>query len=153
MMNEAHFHIIINHFPIILPIVGFTILMIGFILKAELVKRISYGILVVSAIMTYVTMNSGKGAEEIIEELGRSHDAIHIHEKFAETFAILSYLLGLLSIIAFWLNWKKHPFKNLSMFLVIGISMLVIYLAFGTGTSGGKISHEEIKSSVSVEKD
>ena len=152
-MNEAHFHIIINHFPIILPIVGFTILMIGFILKAELVKRISYGILVVSAIMTYVTMNSGKGAEEIIEELGRSHDAIHVHEKYAETFAILSYLLGLLSIIAFWLNWKKHPFKNLSMFLVIGISMLVIYLAFGTGKSGGEISHEEIKSSFSVEKD
>lgn len=152
-MNDAHFHIIINHFPIILPIVGFTILMIGFILKAELVKRISYGILVVSAIMTYVTMNSGKGAEEIIEELGRNHDAIHIHEKYAETFASLSYLLGLLSFIAFWLNWKKHPFKNLSMFLVIGISMLVIYLAFGTGKSGGEISHEEIKSSVSVEKD
>lgn len=146
MMNEAHFHMIINHFPIILPIVGFSILMIGFILKAELVKRISYGILVCSAIMTYITMNSGKGAEEIIEELGRSHDSIHIHEKFAETFAMISYLLGLLSIISLWLNWKKHPFKNLSMFLVIGISMLVIYLAFGTGQSGGEISHEEIKS-------
>jgi len=152
-MNEAHFHMIINHFPIILPIVGFSILMIGFILKAELVKRISYGILVISAIMTYISMNSGKGAEEIIEELGRSHDAIHIHEKYAETFSIISYFLGLLSLLAFWLNWKKHPFKNLSMFLVIGISMLVIYLAIGTGKSGGEISHEEIKSSQPIDED
>jgi uncharacterized membrane protein len=146
MNNQAHFHLIINHFPIILPIVGFVILIIGFFLKAELVKRIAYGIFICAIATTFLAMNSGEGAEEIVEELGRNHDAIHRHEKFAETFSILSYLLGITSAIALFLNWKKHPFKNLTMFLVIGISMIVMYLASGTGYSGGEISHEEIKS-------
>ena len=153
MNNEAHFHLIINHFPIILPIVGLIILIIGFLMKAELVKRITYGIFIVAAATTFLAMNSGEGAEEIVEELGRNHHAIHEHEEHAETFALLSYVLGLFSVIALWLNWKKHPFKDLSMYLVALVSIAVLFLARGVGQSGGEISHEEIKSSFSVEKD
>lgn len=153
MNNEAHFHLLINHFPIILPFVGISILIIGFLLKAELVKRIAYGLFIVGAATTLMAMNSGEGAEEIVEELGRNHHAIHEHEEHAETFAILSYVLGLFSAIAFWLNWKKHPFKDLSMYLVALISVAVLFLARGTGQSGGEITHEEIKSSVPVEKE
>jgi uncharacterized membrane protein len=153
MNNEAHFHLLINHFPIILPFVGLVILIIGILLKAELVKRIAYGIFIVGAATSLMAMNSGEGAEEIVEELGRNHHAIHEHEEHAETFAILAYILGLFSAIAFWLNWKKHPFNDLSMYLVALISVVVLFLARGAGQSGGEISHEEIKSSFSVEKD
>jgi hypothetical protein len=153
MNNEAHFHLLINHFPIILPFVGISILIIGFLLKAELVKRIAYGIFIVGAATTLMAMNSGEGAEEIVEELGRSHHAIHEHEEKAETFAILAYVLGLFSSIAFWLNWKKHPFKDLSMYLVALISVVTLSFAHGTGKSGGEISHEEIKSSQSIDED
>ena len=153
MNNEAHFHLIINHFPIILPIVGLIILIIGFLMKAELVKRISYGIFIVAAATTFLAMNSGEGAEEIVEELGRNHHAIHEHEEHAETFALLSYVLGLFSVIALWLNWKKHPFKDLSMYLVALVSIAVLFLARGVGQSGGEISHEEIKSTISEERE
>jgi uncharacterized membrane protein len=146
MNNEAHLHLIINHFPIILPIIGCVILLLGFLLKNDVVKRISFGIFISAAIAAFFTMNSGKGAEEIVEELGRSHKAIHIHEEYAETFAIMSYVLGILSILALWFNWRKHPFKELSMFLVLGISLIVVYLASGTGQTGGEITHEEIRS-------
>lgn len=153
MNNEAHFHLIINHFPIILPIVGLIILIIGFLMKAELVKRITYGIFIVAAATTFLAMNSGEGAEEIVEELGRNHHAIHEHEEHAETFALLSYVLGLFSAIALWLNWKKHPFKDLSMYLVALVSIAVLFLARGVGQSGGEISHEEIKSTISEERE
>jgi uncharacterized membrane protein len=153
MNNEAHFHLIINHFPIILPIVGLIILIIGFLMKAELVKRITYGIFIVAAATTFLAMNSGEGAEEIVEELGRNHHAIHEHEEHAETFALLSYVLGLFSVIALWLNWKKHPFKDLSMYLVALVSIAVLFLARAVGQSGGEISHEEIKSTISEERE
>ena len=133
--------------------VGLVILIIGILLKAELVKRIAYGIFIVGAATTLMAMNSGEGAEEIVEELGRNHHAIHEHEEHAETFAILAYILGLFSAIAFWLNWKKHPFNDLSMYLVALFSVAVLFLARGTGQSGGEISHDEIKSSVPVEKE
>jgi uncharacterized membrane protein len=153
MNNEAHFHLIINHFPIILPIVGLIILIIGFLMKAELVKRITYGIFIVAAATTFLAMNSGEGAEEIVEELGRNHHAIHEHEEHAETFALLSYVLRLFSVIALWLNWKKHPFKDLSMYLVALVSIAVLFLARAVGQSGGEISHEEIKSTISEERE
>jgi len=33
-MNEAHFHLIINHFPIIILVVGMFILLSGFLIKS-----------------------------------------------------------------------------------------------------------------------
>ncbi len=152
-MNEAHFHLIINHFPIILPLVGFFLLVIGLFLKNDIVKRISLGVFIIAAIATIFTMNSGKGAEEIVEELGRSHKAIHVHEKYAETFAIMVYVLGFFSVLVFWFNWKKHPLRDLGLFLVLGISMIVVYLATGTGRTGGEITHVEIRSNQPIEKD
>jgi uncharacterized membrane protein len=144
MNNAAHFHLLINHFPIILPMVGFCLLIIGFVLKSEVVKRIAYGIFIVASATGFLAMNSGSGAEEIVERLGRKHHIIHEHEELAEKFAFMTYTLGLFSIIAFWLNWKKKPFKELSMFLVALIALVVIFLARGVGQSGGEISHKEI---------
>lgn len=144
MNNGAHFHLLVNHLPIILPFVGLTVLILGIILKAEVVKRVSYGIFVVAAISAFVAMNSGEGAEEVVEELGRNHHLIHEHEERAETFALMSYVLGLFSIIALWFNWKKHPFSNLAMYLTILVCAGTLYFAKATGTTGGEISHEEI---------
>lgn len=149
MNNAAHFHLLINHFPVILPMVGFCILIIGVFLKSEIVKRVSYGLFIVASAFTFLAMNSGSGAEEIVEKLGRSHRIIHEHEELAETFAIFSYVLGLFSILAFWLNWKKNPFKELSMYVVAIIALVVIFSARGVGQSGGEISHKEITSGFS----
>ena len=145
MNNAAHFHLLVNHLPIILPFVGLTVLILGIILKSEVVKRVSYGIFVVAAISAFVAMNSGEGAEEVVEELGRNNKLIHEHEEHAETFALLSYVLGLFSIVALWLNWKKHPFSNLVMYLTMLVCIGTLYFAKSTGTSGGEISHEEIR--------
>ena len=145
MNNAAHFHLMINHFPIILPFIGIILLILAILFKSESVKRASYFIFIFSAVSTVFAMNSGEGAEEIVEELGRSHKYIHEHEEQAETFALLAYVLGLFSIISLWLNWKKHPFANLSMYLTIIVCAGTLYFAKATGTSGGEISHEEIR--------
>ena len=144
MNNTAHFHLIVNHFPIILPFIGLIILILAIIIKTEVVKRIAYGLFVFSAISTLIAMNSGEGAEEVVEELGRNHHLIHEHEESAETFALISYVLGLFSIIALWFNWKKHPFSNLAMYLTILVCAGTLYFAKAAGTTGGEISHEEI---------
>jgi uncharacterized membrane protein len=145
MNNAAHFHLMINHFPIILPFVGLITLILAIFLKSDIVKRVSYGIFVFAAISTLFAMNSGEGAEEVVEELGRNHRLIHEHEEHAETFAILAYLLGLFSIVALWLNWKKHPFANLAMYVTILVCAGTLYFAKSTGTSGGEITHKEVR--------
>ena len=145
MKNAAHFHLMINHFPIILPLIGIIILIIAILFKSDSIKRVSFLIFILAAIATFFAMNSGEGAEEVVEELGRSHDLIHEHEEQAETFALLAYILGLFSVVALWLNWKKHPFANLAMYLTILICAGTLYFSKSTGTTGGEISHEEIR--------
>ena len=145
-MNDAHFHLVINHLPIIVPIVGALVLIIGLLINQEVVKRVSYLLFILGAIATFPTMNSGEGAEEIVEHLpNMSHELIHEHEEKAEFFAILSYLLGVISIVALWMSWKRKKFAKMIGALVFAFSIVVLFFARQTGTTGGEISHPEIR--------
>jgi uncharacterized membrane protein len=150
MNNAAHLHLLINHLPIFLPLFGLIILIIGIIFKSEIVKRISLAMFIFGGIFAFIASSTGEGVEEIVEELKRSHDLIHEHEEAAETFALLSYVLALFSIVAFWFNWKKHPFKDLSMYIALLISVIVIYFSYPTGQTGGEITHQEVSNSFKV---
>jgi uncharacterized membrane protein len=145
-MNDAHFHLVINHLPIIVPIVGAIVLIIGLLFNQEVVKRVAYLLFILGAIATFPTMNSGEGAEEVVEHLpGISHDLIHEHEEKAEFFAILSYLLGVISIVALWVSWKRKKYATMTSALVLVFSIVVLFFGSQTATSGGEISHPEIR--------
>jgi len=150
MNNAAHLHLLLNHLPIFLPLFGLIILIIGIVFKSEIVKRVSLAMFVFTGLFAFIASSTGEGAEEIVEELKRSHDLIHEHEEAAETFALLSYVLAMFSIVAFWFNWKKHPFKDLSMYIALLISVIVIYFSYPTGQSGGEITHTEVSNSFKV---
>ena len=145
-MNDAHFHLVFNHFPIIVPIVGMLILIVGFFVDSDVVKRTAFGVFIFGAIMTFPAMFTGEGAEEVAEKLpGITHDIIHEHEEKAEVFAILSYILGLLSIGALWANLKQKPFANILSIAVLLLGLVGFYLGRQVGTSGGEIRHTEIR--------
>ena len=151
-MNDAHLHMIFNHLPIILPIVGVIILIGGFLTRSEIVKRTAFLVFILGAIFTIPAFNTGEGAEEIVEEIGTKidHHFIHEHEELAETFALLSYALGFISIVALWSNYTKKSFSNLIAILVLAGSFVVVFFAQKTGTSGGEIRHTEIRKSQAV---
>lgn len=144
-MNDAHLHLLVNHFPIITPILGVLLLLLGFVFKAELIKRSAYFIFIVGAIMTVPAFSSGEGAEEVIEHMGGSHDLIHEHEEVAETFAMLSYVLGALALMALIASWRKMKFSMFAGVAVLLMAGAVIYMGKLTGTSGGEITHTEIR--------
>ena len=150
MNNAAHLHLLVNHLPIFLPLFGLIILIIGIVFKSEIVKRVSLAMFVFAGLFAFIASSTGEGAEEIVEELKRSHDLIHEHEEAAETFTLLSYVLAIFSIVAFWFNWKKHPFKDLSMYIALLISVIVIYFSYPTGQTGGEITHPEVSNSFKV---
>jgi len=147
MNNAAHLHLLVNHFPIFLPLFGLVILLIGITLKSEITKRISFGMFVFGGIFAFIASQTGEGAEDIVEGLKRSHDLIHEHEEAAEVFSLASYLLALISITALWFSWKKHPFSTLFTYITLFISIIVLYLSFATGQTGGEITHPEVSNS------
>lgn len=153
-MNEAHLHLTFNHLPLIAPIIAFLVMIGGIIFKSDVIKRTAYAVFILGAIMTIPAFVSGEGAEEIAEELpGVTHHIIHEHEEVAETFALLSYLLGVLSLIGIWSNWKGKSLSKVSTYVTVLLSIIVIFLGKQVGTSGGEIRHTEIRDSYSVDID
>lgn len=145
-MNQAHFHLMVNHLPIIFPIVGTIVLIGGFMLRSEIIKRVAYTIFIFGAIATFPAFLSGEGAEEVVENLpGVSESFIEPHEDIAKIFALLSYTLGAFSILALWSNWQQKSFKGIVSMVVLILSIVVLYFGKVTGTSGGEIRHTEIR--------
>ena len=103
-MNNAHLHLVVNHWPIIFPVVGVIVLLIGIFTKSEVSKRNAYIIFILGALSSVLAMATGEGAEEAVENLpGVAESLIKTHEEAAELFAGLSYVLGgaaLLSLVS-----------------------------------------------------
>jgi uncharacterized membrane protein len=145
-MNAPHFHLIVNHLPIVFPLVGMIVLLAGFYTKSEIVKRTSFFIFILSALAALVAMWSGEGAEEVVENItGVDERFIEVHADAALNFAVASYLLGGLSLLALWSNWKQKPYARLLPGIVLTLSMITLLLAASAGTSGGEIRHNEIR--------
>ena len=153
-MNDAHLHLAVNHLPIIIPIAAVVVLVAGFILKSEVVKRVSYFLFLVAAICTMPAFATGEGAEEVAEGLpGVTEHLIHEHEEKAEGFAILNYLLGLISLVGIWASWKQKQFAKWIAIVVFLFAIVVIIKGREVGTSGGEIRHTEIRKGAKIQEE
>lgn len=150
-MNEAHLHLAINHFPIILPIVGLLLLIAGGVLKSSILKRTAYVIYILATLFTIAAFASGEAAEDFIENLpGIEEKYMEIHEETAETFALIMYLLGGVSLLGLWTSIKRKPFAKPIGYLTILLTIIALLYAKQTGTTGGEIMHAEIRSTAAT---
>ena len=144
-MNHAHLHLILNHLSIIFPFTGLLVMIIGLTFKSESVQRTSLFIYVLGALFTITTFATGEGAEEAIEHLpGVNKVLIKTHEEVAEIFAFVSYILEGIALFGLWANWKQKQFAKFVNYVVIVSSIVLLYFAKQTGTTGGEIRHPEI---------
>ena len=150
-MNDAHLHLLINHFPIVGTVFGFGTLLVGIILKNKSVQNTSYIMFLICMIIAKVSMFTGEKAEDIVENLGISKNLIHEHEEQAETYMKLMYALAGISILALIANLKNHSKANLFAFLILILAVVTIVLSKSVGTSGGEIRHTEIRENVQPE--
>ena len=146
-MNDAHLHLVVNHFPIIGPILALGILLVGMILKNNSVKNTAYVLFIVSAIFAAFSMGTGEGAEEAVENMPTvGKQIIHEHEEMAEKLAIVLYVLGVISIAGIYLNFKNHSKAKLVSYAALVVAIVGVFFAKETGTTGGEVRHTEIRS-------
>jgi uncharacterized membrane protein len=145
-MNDAHIHLVVNHFPIIGTILGLGILITGIILKNNSVKNTAYSLFIIAAIFAFISISTGEGAEELVEDMPNiGKEIIHEHEEMAEKLAIVLYLLGIVSIVGLYTNFKNNAKANLVSYLTLIVAAVGVFLAQQTGTTGGEIRHTEIR--------
>ncbi|KAB7731212.1 hypothetical protein F5984_10440 [Rudanella paleaurantiibacter] len=145
-MNAAHFHLVVNHLPIIFPIAGSIVLVTALISKSEPVKRTAYLLFIIGSLTAIAAMNSGEGAEEVVEHInGVSEEYIEKHEEVAKTFAILTAILGGLSLLGLWASFKKSALSTPVSIGTLIFAAVVLFFGKETGTTGGEIRHTEIR--------
>lgn len=150
-MNQAHLHMVLNHFPIIGLIFGIGVLIYGIIKKHTILVNTAYVIFIICMILGKATMMTGEGAEEVAEELGISHQVIHEHEEAAEIFMKLLYGLGISSILGLIANIKKHEKSFMISLVILVLAIFSSVLSVNVGTTGGEIRHTEIRENASID--
>ena len=156
-MNEAHLHMVVNHFPIIGTILAIGILIAGLLSKNRSIINTSYVLFVIGAIFGILSMNTGEGAEELAEDMpGIGWKIIHEHEELAEKMALLLDILGVLSLVGFYFKYKKNAKEKLVSYIILLIGIASLFVIQKVGTSGGEIRHTEIRkdfSNTNIEKE
>ena len=145
-MNDAHLHMVVNHFPIIGTILGIGILIAGLLLKNDSVKNTAYVLFVIAAIFGALSMATGEGAEEIVEDFpGIGKAIIHEHEELAEKFALVLYVTGVFALISIVASVKKFRLAKIVSFITLILALIAGIISINVGTSGGEIRHTEIR--------
>ena len=150
-MNTAHWHLILNHFPIIGTLGGVVVLLYGFIRKNNDTKVLGALLILAMAIISVIVMETGEAAEEVEEKIpGISEAAMEAHEdaaKIANGILIASGVLALISLVL-------HFFKRNAVTIAMSATLVLSAVAFGfmgyTGYLGGKIRHTEITTGNSI---
>lgn len=148
VFNDAHYHLLLNHLPILGTLIGLLTLLAGFVFKNSAVKRTGLGILIFASIAAFPAKLTGEGAEEMVEHMpGVSKDIIHEHEEMADVFIILTSALGLAAIITLYLDLKAKAAAKFGYLMVLLIAVGAFAYSFKLGVSGGEIRHTEIRPS------
>ncbi len=146
-MDDAQIHLMLNHIPIIGSFMGIVLLAFGVFRRDKSLLHAGFITLIIVAIITFPVVSSGHGAEEIVEEMGISHDLIEAHEALAGTAFWMVEVLGLLAVIGLILSFLEHKAKRMLSVLTLILGLIVFFFLVRVGDAGGEIHHPELRES------
>lgn len=145
-MNGAHWHLLVNHFPVVLQLVGVPVAIYGTARRQPPLQQLGLGIIVLAAVFTVISYLTGDGAADVLKNVPGIVDAnIDTHALAAEWALRAAVLVGLLSAVLLarcvmgrttakgW--WIAH-----GVIAVWGLSVIAV-----TSHHGGVIRHPEIQ--------
>jgi hypothetical protein len=143
-MNGAHWHLLVNHFPIIGGLMATIVLGYGLFRHNESVVRLSFGLFVLMAALTMITDQTGESAEHYLKSIHTLDEEIfHEHEEAAGPANLAMYLTGLLSLLA--LVWQRAKQLHWLPTVIFVVSLIAFGLMANAGRLGGLIMHKELR--------
>jgi uncharacterized membrane protein len=145
---SAHWHLIVNHLPVLGVPFGAALLGIGLLLGRTTLQRAGLVVFVLAGLAAGVAYLTGEPAEHALETQiaggGRPESLIEAHEESAETATIATGLLALVAGVALWRLRRGSPGRGWPAGALLLAVATAIALAW-TATLGGRISHPEIR--------
>ncbi len=142
--NAAHWHLLVNHLPIVGGMFGILILLWGIIRKNNLFVNLSLIVFVACAVFSIIASQTGESAEAYLKNL-KAIDEIYL-ERHVAAADIANYgmiVLGLLALIT--LIFKRIRETKFIPYLILVASIAVFVLMARAGNLGGEIMHKEIR--------
>jgi uncharacterized membrane protein len=146
-MNSSQIHLALTHVPVILSLVGLTILIIALIRKNDTLTKTSFYIFLAAGLFALPVYFTGEGAEEIVEDLpGVSEGIIGKHEQFASISLTIILICAAISVTALFLR-RSFTAAKVMRYVVLVFAFASAVAMAQTAHLGGQIRHTEIQSS------
>ncbi len=146
MYSLVHLHLLLNHFPIILTLIGFVLIAFTVFKRQDGLSRVGLAMFVAAGVFTLPTYLTGEPAEDVAKHLPDVTKAlIHQHEDVALKAA---YIVGVLAIFSLWALWRYRRPASLSVWAVRVAALVGLFGAMGmsvAGLYGGEIRHTEVR--------
>lgn len=145
-MDQAHLHLMINHFPVIGTIFSFILLATALLIKNEGIEKAGLGLFILSGFSSVPAFFSGIGAEKALESIDHNSGIfIEGHEGLAEIALWTCIGVGIMSSYGLLLSIRKNPYVRKLSFIILLLSAGNIVLLRGVAYTGGEIRHKEIR--------
>lgn len=149
-MNLAHYHLLLNHFPTIGFGVGLVLFFAALYGRSAELKRASYVVFFVVAVLAIPTYVTGNIAEEEIcppSECGAgiSRAVIRGHEDAALLAFSVMELTGFAACLGLWQLRRTSRLPNWNVAAVVVLSLVTFGLMARAANKGGEIRHPEIQ--------
>ena len=145
-MSAAHIHLLLNHIPILGSIFGLLLLLYAMLRRSDEIKKVCFGVFVITALITIPVYLTGDGAARIVQTLpGVSGEIIREHDSAATFTMVAVELLGVASLLSLWFSRKGQTLAGWLLVSVLVLAVISSGLAIWTGGLGGQIRHTEIR--------
>jgi uncharacterized membrane protein len=143
-MNASHFHLIVNHMPAAFAMVALFVMFVGFIGKNASIKKLSLGLMVLTALACGTAYFTG-GAADIYDDSFPQHERLEKHEALGKTTWIVGLVGGLVALAGLGLAKRMQEVPTPMMMASLVLLLVTMFLAVKTGNMGGQMFHPETR--------
>lgn len=145
-LNAAHWHLLLNHIPVMAPYFLVLLIVVGLIRKSRELTRFALVLTVLFPVATYIVTLTGEKAEHYVEEeTWFDEDRVHDHEEKGEAALIAAGVAGALALVGLWVSRKGVALKPAMTLLVLLAVLVSAWQVAQAALEGGEIRHEELR--------
>lgn len=148
--NAAHWHVVLNHIPIVGFFFAFLVLLLSEFSSCSAWRKVGWFLVIVSAAFLYPVYQTGEQAHEMVSKLENVlPPQIDHHEEKAIMAIWCSGITGVLALLAFFAEGVKgkcliRPFR---LIILLGVFCSLAFFSY-TAFEGGLIRHPEFMEQV-----
>jgi uncharacterized membrane protein len=154
-VNGHALHLAINHFPIVLSIVGAAAALVAFVTRRRSALLYALTTMIAAGVTAYPAQFTGERAEDAVESRWYVDDAvIHEHEESGERATLILVIGGVVAAVALYLVVRspREAMPGMAMLTTILVLSVSGAVAAGlTGWRGGAIVSRNARLSGGVE--